>query len=188
MLSNVVLKNMTFLCFYGCISFYCTPLVHCPVVIWLYLCFLRATVSTVNWLVVLPPLFVVLAVLSYLANKIDWLIDILFHSNVWNVGQSRCRPVNSRIYFTQWTHLPATFGISPFIIPVTHQVHAYAAAMIRLSWVPVGIVHCRHYVRVGAWWRHFPLECGVSSRAMSSRPVIFARTSSCLWKNTLHIQ
>jgi len=179
MLSNVVLKNMTFLCFYLCISFYCTPL-SCSN--------LTLLVSAVICLVVLPPLFVVLAVLSYLANKIDWLIDILFHSNVWNVGQSRCRPVNSRIYFTQWTHLPATFGISPFIIPVTHQVHAYAAAMIRLSWVPVGIVHCRHYVRVGAWWRHFPLECGVSSRAMSSRPVIFARTSSCLWKNTLHIQ
>ena len=61
---------------------------HCPVVIWFYLRFLRATVSAVNCLVVLPPLFIILAMLSYLANKlIDcfWLIEMRTKNDAFQV-------------------------------------------------------------------------------------------------------
>jgi len=72
-----------FLCFYICISFHCPPL---SLSIWYYLWFSRAIVSAVNCLFVLPPPFIILALLSYLANKlIDWLIDKSPRSNSWEL-------------------------------------------------------------------------------------------------------
>jgi len=74
------LRQQTNYCFYVCISLYCAPL---SLSIWYYLWFSRATVSAVNCLFVLPPLFIILALLPYLANKlIDWLIEYV-HASVW---------------------------------------------------------------------------------------------------------
>ena len=65
MLSNVVLKKMTFLGFYVISFYYFISLVNLILFV-----FFSATVSAFNCLVVLPPLLIVLAFCHALANKL----------------------------------------------------------------------------------------------------------------------
>ena len=89
------------------------------------------------------------------------------------------RLVNSQIYFTHWTHRVGASDVTPSIRRCRTHEHACFTSNIRLSWPPVSVVHWR----VGVRWSHSPLECGVSSRAISSREEIKARNYRSPWNN-----
>jgi len=94
-------------------------------------------------------------------------------SVVWSVTRTQSKLVNSHIHFADRTVYVNTDTVVPSVRLTAWQKHArlLVTVEVRLSWYPVGVVHCGHCGRV--WRRHSPHERGPSRGvyALSSRPV-----------------
>jgi len=85
-----------------------------------------------------------------------------------------CMPVYLHVYFAYRTRRKTASIVVPRVRISRPDMHArLSAQIIRSSWVPVGVGHCRHRITVCIGGCHSPDECGLTTRVntLSSRPI-----------------